>query len=232
MENTVFAIDTRLLEDRETFDRCYKSIRPERRERVDRMRFDNGKRLCLGSGVVMEAALAHAGCQDREIMITPQGKPTVEGCYFNLSDAGEIAVCAVSDREVGIDIERPRKLTEPLIQRAFTPAEIRDAEGDPDRFIRLWTIKESVMKWYGLGLALMPEHIDVTMAGIPAASATPDGRAGDIRVAIAGGPVLATSPEELRFTGFRYKDYQITVCSTYEPFSEAITWVKAGDISG
>ena len=210
MENRIFAINTGILEASETFARYYEKMRPERRERVDRMRFDTGKRLCLGAGIVMEAALAYAGCQDRKIVITPQGKPTVEGCYFNLSDAGEVAVCAVSDREVGIDIERPRELKDALIERAFTPAEIRAADGDRDFFIRLWTIKESVMKWYGLGLSLMPEHIDIV----------------EDRVVIEGGPTLTGSPDDLRFTGFRYEDYHITVCSTYERFTDDISWIE------
>ena len=111
----------------------------------------------------MEHALRYAGCDDRDILITPQGKPTVEGCFFSISHTDGVAVCAVSDKEVGIDIERPRKLTDAVINRAFTSREIEMAGDDKDRYILLWTIKESVMKWFGLGLSLMPEYIDVLM---------------------------------------------------------------------
>ncbi len=216
--NSVFALDVSTLADPDVFDACYQAQRTERRERVGRMRFDNGKRLCLGAGVVMEHALAFAGCRDKDIVITPQGKPTVEGCFFNISHTDEIAVCAVSDREVGIDIERfDRKLTESVIKKAFTPAEIRMAEGNPDIFIHLWTIKESVMKWFGLGLGLMPEHIDVQLA-----------EGSDTRVTISdpNHPKLSSQADALRFTCFRHEDYHIAVCSTYENFADSITWIS------
>ena len=46
--NSIFALNVFTLADPDVFDACYQSQRPERRERVDRMRFENGKRLCLG----------------------------------------------------------------------------------------------------------------------------------------------------------------------------------------
>ncbi len=217
--NSIFALDVSTLADPDIFDTCYGKIRQERRERVDRMRFDNGKRLCLGAGVVMERALAFAGCQDKDIVITPQGKPTVEGCFFNISHTDGIAVCAVSDREVGIDIERfDRKLNESVIKKAFTPAEIQMVGDDRDKFIRLWTVKESVMKWYGLGLGLMPEYIDVTFTG-----------SSDVSVTISdpNHTDLSSQADDLRFSCFQYEDYPISVCSTYENFAESITWINS-----
>ncbi len=212
ISNCVFALDVSLLSDPAIFEKYYMKQRQERRERIDRMRYDGGKRLCLGAGVVMERALVSAGCEDKKIVITPEGKPTVEGCFFNVSHTDGIAVCAVSDREVGIDVERPRKMTDAVIDRAFTPSEKQMVAGDKDRFIRLWTIKESVMKWYGLGLGLMPENIDITMGD-------------DISVSVSGHPELSTPAEELRITTYRHEDYRITVCSTYESFTESITWI-------
>ncbi|MBR6229614.1 MAG: 4'-phosphopantetheinyl transferase superfamily protein [Eubacterium sp.] len=212
MENKVFILNTDVLLNRSVFDRYYAKQRPERRDRVDRMRFEKGKRLCLGAGIVMEHALAHAGCSDREIVITKAGKPTVEGCFFNASDTGNIAVCAVSDRCVGIDVEASRHLDDGLIKKAFTPAEIEMVGKGITDFIRLWTIKESVMKWYGLGLGLMPENIDISMD---------DG----IRVRIFGHPELDTSSCELCFTFFQEEDYRITVCSEDSVFADGLIWL-------
>ena len=230
-ENRIFAIDVSTLEDAVVFDAYLQTVRPDRRERIEKMRFDSGKRLCLGAGIVTERALSYAGCEDSEIVITPAGKPTAEGCFFNVSHTGEIAVCAVSDREVGIDIERPRKLSDAVIDRAFTPHEIRMAGGDTDRFIRLWTIKESVMKWYGLGLGLMPEHIDISMEkDISIDKSTDfsgDGIADNsIRVTITDHPGLAEKAAGLRFSTYRHDDYRITVCSEYKKFAESISWIN------
>ena len=224
-ENRIFAIDVSTLEDAVVFDAYLQTVRPDRRERIEKMRFDSGKRLCLGAGIVTERALSYAGCEDSEIVITPAGKPTAEGCFFNVSHTGEIAVCAVSDREVGIDIERPRKLSYAVIDRAFTPHEIRMAGGDTDRFVRLWTIKESVMKWYGLGLGLMPEHIDISMDSISALSDDTFSD-NDIRVTITDHPELAAKAADLRFSTYRHDDYRITVCSEYKKFAESISWIN------
>ena len=224
-ENRIFAIDTSTLADPDVFDACLQAQRPDRRERIEKMRFDSGKRLCLGAGIVTECALSHAGCEDSEIVITPGGKPTAEGCFFNVSHTGEIAVCAVSDREVGIDIEHPRKLTDAVIVRAFTPREIEMADGDNDRFIRLWTIKESVMKWYGLGLGLMPEHIDITIDRADSLSDDTFSE-NDIRVTITDHPELNTKAANLRFSTYRHDDYRITVCSEYKKYAESISWIN------
>ena len=179
--NKIYIIDTDILKDGELFSYYYALQRPERREKIDRIKVDTGKRLSLGAGIVMEAALKHAGVSDADIVLTPGGKPVLSymikhlptdvdpdtgrglhpgqgaqdkvfdsPCYFNISHTKNIAVCAVSDREVGIDIEHEREFNDPLIHRAFTEDEIRYVEGlsEGDRlshYTRLWTIKESVM---------------------------------------------------------------------------------------
>ncbi len=212
-ENSIFAIDTSTLTDPVVFDRLYQAQRSERKEKIDRMRFDSGKRLCLAASVVMEHALCYAGCSDRDIVITPQGKPTVEGCFFSISHTDGVAVCAVSDQEVGIDIERPRNMSDAVIKRAFTPREIEMAGDDKDRFILLWTVKESVMKWFGLGLSLMPEYIDVLMDD-------------EIKVTILDHPDLNSQAGTLHFSTYRHDDYHITVCSAYENYAGQITWIN------
>ena len=230
-KNRIFAIDVSALSDPAIFDACYKAQRPDRRERIDKMRFDSGKRLSLGAGVVMEHALSFAGCSARDIVITPQGKPTVKGCSFNLSHTADIAVCAISDLEVGIDIERPRTLSDAVIKRAFTPHEIEMVGDDTERFIRLWTIKESVMKWYGLGLGLMPEHINITVSediftDLENSGSNDVFMTNDIRIDITDHPELASRALGLFFSTYNHEDYRITVCSEYEKFAESITWIN------
>ncbi len=236
--NRIYAIDTDILKDEQLFSYYYALQRPERREKVDRMRFDKGKRLTLGAGIVMEAALEFAGVSDMSVTIDPHGKPvlTEAACFFNVSHTKNIAVCAVSDREVGIDVEHKRELKDPLIRRAFTPEEIVYAETlDEDEsltyYTRLWTIKESVMKWYGLGLALPPEDIEVrpitaSRAGSEGATLEPsfiymnDGA--DVAVSVKN----HGDCDKLKFTFFSHEDCCITVCSEYENFTAGMEWVR------
>ena len=256
-KNRIYAIDTDILKDEQLFSYYYALQRPERREKVDRMRFDKGKRLTLGAGIVMEAALEYAGVSGMSVTIDPHGKPVMVGaaCFFNISHTKNIAVCAVSDREVGIDVEHKRELKDPLIRRAFTSQEIAYAEklnldnknpvkpGHEDRksfglsddqltyYTRLWTIKESVMKWYGLGLALPPEDIEVrpvtvSRAGSEGVTMEPsliymnDGA--DVAVSVKN----HGDCDKLNFTFFSHEDCCITVCSEYESFTAGMEWVR------
>ncbi len=216
LQNKVFAMDVSKLSDKKEFDKYYALQREKRREQIDRMRFDNGKRLSLGAGAVVEKALSYAGCADEEIRITKKGKPYVDGCFFNLSHTGEVAVCAVSGVEVGIDIEKPRKFDDALVKKAFTKNEIervKDSDCAPELvYTKLWTVKESVMKWLGEGLSLMPEFIEVDISDT-------------IKVKIINDDEKNELIKDLKFTSYEYGEYCITVCSSAEHFCEKIAWI-------
>ena len=92
---------------------------------------------------------------DYNIEYAGNGKPVYSGLdtYFNLSHAGTCVVCAVSDRAVGIDIERPRKNAIKVAERFFTQAECDWIGDDSLRFARIWTLKEAYAKLTGDGIA-------------------------------------------------------------------------------
>lgn len=103
---------------------------------------------------------------------TGHGKPVVEdagpGLDFSLSHAGELAVVAVSDRSVGLDVEDATAGERPL-DAALTERE-RAACPDYAGFARLWTRKEAVLKAVGKGLAVHPGRIEVlgsTLLALP-----------------------------------------------------------------
>lgn len=89
------------------------------------------------------------------------GKPYVEGVenvFFNLSHSGDFIVCAISDREIGIDIERIGKVRMAVARRFYHPGEVSVLEslsGDSqiDLFFRYWSVKESFLKYTGSGLS-------------------------------------------------------------------------------
>ena len=92
---------------------------------------------------------------DHNIEYAGNGKPVYSGLeiHFNLSHAGTCVVCAVSDRAVGIDIERPRKNAIKVAERFFTQAECDWIGDDILRFARIWTLKEAYAKLTGDGIA-------------------------------------------------------------------------------
>ena len=92
---------------------------------------------------------------DYDIEYTEKGKPVYSNSdiHFNLSHAGDYVVCAVSDRAVGIDIERIRKNAIKVAERFFTQEECDWIADDNLRFCRVWTLKEAYAKLTGEGIA-------------------------------------------------------------------------------
>ena len=98
--------------------------------------------------------------QEINLVFGEKGKPHIgnlSDVHFNISHSGNYVVCAVSKTEVGIDVERIRKVNLRIAERFFSHSEIHDlmARDEADRmhyFITLWTIKESYLKAIGRGL--------------------------------------------------------------------------------
>lgn len=100
-----------------------------------------------------------AGAPLREMLtVGSHGKPYLKGNarYFNLSHSGGLVACATGDREVGVDVEGKRQFSARLKRRICTPGElsmIERADNEDEALTSLWTMKESYMKYTGLGFA-------------------------------------------------------------------------------
>jgi 4'-phosphopantetheinyl transferase len=98
-----------------------------------------------------------------------QGKPQVVGLEFNLSHSGDLVAYAISDRPVGIDIERIRSMDlSGIIQRFFTPSEFVAWQKLPPAdqelaFFQTWTVKEAYLKAIGTGLHTPLSEVEVSM---------------------------------------------------------------------
>ena len=90
---------------------------------------------------------------------TALGKPYLKGenmPHISLSHTKGLICCAVSNKNVGIDCECPRRVRESVLNRVCTPAELNDIQNSPDRtarFLTYWTLKESISKCRGTGLS-------------------------------------------------------------------------------
>ncbi len=100
--------------------------------------------------------------------VTNQGKPFCKShpeIYFSLSHSGDFLALAVSDREIGIDIEKIREAKENLIRRVCSENEIKKiySSENPDRvFTEIWTKKEAYLKALGTGIDRKLSSIDTT----------------------------------------------------------------------
>lgn len=107
------------------------------------------------------ACLASANQKSiRELVFcyNPYGKPYLRdsGCFYNLSHTQKGCVFALSDAEIGVDIEVVQPLEESLIRRFFAPEEqeyiFAKKEEQLRRSCEVWTKKEAYIKWNGKGL--------------------------------------------------------------------------------
>lgn len=152
------------------------SLSPARQAKIARARRDADKRLLLAAGLVLDRALQAHGCREKDAAFTlgQYGKPYLAGrvdLYFSLSHSGAVALCAVSDRELGADVQAPRAVREELLRRVCPDAELSAFEGcfpeeKKQLFLRLWTAKESYLKCLGAGLVRDPRSFTVCKNGV------------------------------------------------------------------
>jgi len=89
---------------------------------------------------------------------TAQGKPWFPDApqrMFNLSHSGTLALCALDDRPVGVDIQVVKTHRPALPSRVCSADELVWLEKQPDlwdAFALLWTLKEARVKQSGIGL--------------------------------------------------------------------------------
>ena len=101
-----------------------------------------------------------------EIRRTASGKPYFQNCGdigFSVSHSGEYFVCALTNRNIGVDIERRSKLSGEsdadasgrlckIANRFFHPDEAALISENPmTRFYEVFTAKESYVKYKGTG---------------------------------------------------------------------------------
>lgn len=159
---SVHLLDVRGLPDPRTFAGWKDFLPEERLEKTVRLRGENARKATLGAWLLLYAALKQEGLHALPGSYTygVYGKPQREDIFFNLSHAGRCALCVVSDREVGCDIERVRPISTRLTDRLFSDEERRLLAGlsgaaRDEMSVRLWTLRESYVKKTGEGFSAM-----------------------------------------------------------------------------
>ncbi len=152
----------------------------EKQERVNAFRFYEDKKRTVAGEMLVRKAVAEkfdTAPEDIIIFTSVNGKPYIKNLpvFFNISHSDDYVVCAVSDEEIGIDIEKIRYINPSVAKKFFNAAEIRYVFGgkDPDlfkdnmpedvlfRFFEVWTYKEACVKFTGNGLSDLGSEIDV-----------------------------------------------------------------------
>ena len=161
------------------YEKWYALMSKDKQLHVDRFRFaDDKKRTVAGEMLARKAIAEWCSVSPESITFGTQkyGKPYAKNlCVeFNISHSGDMVVCAVDDKPIGIDIEkiRPVDLTvakhfctdeELLYLFGHTPTE-QDFIYTTDtkiltRFFELWTAKEAYGKCIGVGISEIEKQV-------------------------------------------------------------------------
>ncbi|MCQ2386234.1 MAG: 4'-phosphopantetheinyl transferase superfamily protein [Clostridia bacterium] len=153
-----------------------------KREKIEKIRQKKDKILSLTAERMARDMLARELDTTPSLVqftYTPLGKPLVVSqrpVYFNVSHAGNLAVCAVSQKPVGIDVEIIRDVPPKLAKKFFSHNEQTYIFAKPFdkidwdmpmnqaelmRFFEVWTAKEAYLKCSGEGIAHL-KSLDTT----------------------------------------------------------------------
>lgn len=146
----------------EDFLEMYQNADRSRQSKADRLQQEPSKKLTLAAGMLARIGLAryfHVSPKTISFRRGKNGKPYAEGLdiHFSLSHSGSLAVCVISDKPVGIDVEHRRPVNKKVMKRCFTKEERRYVFSEDvrvaGRFLEVWTKKEAYVKMHGMGVA-------------------------------------------------------------------------------
>lgn len=113
------------------------------------------------------------------------GKPFIENSLnFNISHSGDYLAVAVSNNEIGIDLQKNKTVKESILKRICSEKEMMyiDDSGDKNfEFTKIWTKKEAFVKRYGQSIIQNLSKID-------------------------------TFDNKRKYMTFQFKDYVLTLC--------------------
>ena len=166
----LYYMDTFCFENSPLFMETYSRMSQHRKDKIDFYYFQKDRFLSLGAGCLLDFGLHSYGLEEKtaEFSYGENGKPYLRNCpvCFNLSHSKSFAACAFSEQEIGIDIEYMQIPDHSLMERVCRPSELSFLEKLQGQALssactKLWTIKESYMKYLGTGLTLDPLRLEI-----------------------------------------------------------------------
>lgn len=141
----------------------------EKQNKVKKFKNEKDRKLTVAGEMLARKLLSgysHTSQEQIVFEIGEHGKPYAVGCAeFNISHSGDMVVCCVSDKCIGIDIEMIKPLNSSIIRKLCTESDKRYIYGEDSldetnefgneqlyRFYEVWTAKEAYFKCIGTGI--------------------------------------------------------------------------------
>ena len=148
----------------EEYERYFSLMLPEKQQRVERFRFEDGKkRTVIGEMLARKMICEQCKVDEENIIFKTdvKGKPYTKSAdiCFNISHSDEIVLCAVNDTAVGVDVEKVREINSSVIEHTCNENELEyvyengiSRHETLKRFFEIWTFKEACFKYKGTGI--------------------------------------------------------------------------------
>lgn len=135
----------------------YGNMSVSRKKETDALPSETKKKQKIAADMLCRQMISEkCGIPEEKIIFSKNesGKPFAENAdvFFSISHSGDFVACAVSDKEIGIDVERIRSIRFRAAEKFSSDSEIKYIGNDLNRFFRVWTLKEAFFKCKGTGL--------------------------------------------------------------------------------
>lgn len=145
-------------------------VSPGRAKKISSYRFNKDKRLSCGAYLLLRKLLEENNITHPHFKTHEYGKMYITNypnIHFNLSHSRDYVACAVSDTPIGVDIEYADPLIDLSIARHYfynsEYEKIIGSENPSNEFFNYWVLKESYMKYTGLGFNLELDAFEIVI---------------------------------------------------------------------
>lgn len=133
----------------------YNKLKTYDKKKYNFLGYDNDKKLFLLSRMLLDKlAYKYYSCHyyDLNILYNKYGKPYIKNFHFNISHSHDYTLVAVSDKRIGVDIEKIRHVDDSVINYVCNDSEkeyVISSENKNKSFFELFCLKEAYLKMIG-----------------------------------------------------------------------------------
>lgn len=143
------------------YNKAYSKITEERKNKTNRYKVQSGKVTSVTSEILLKHAIFSVLGKEikLEYKYLNNGKPYLKNddIYFNISHSFDYVIVAISNDDIGCDIEFNDEIDLNVAKKFFSIVEYNDILNNIKKrnlFYRYWTLKESFVKATGIGFKL------------------------------------------------------------------------------
>jgi 4'-phosphopantetheinyl transferase len=131
------------------YNKYFSMMSKSRKEKVLSLKDEASRKRTVAGEMLVKQMLSN----DIVIETGDNGKPYTENAYFSISHKEKLVVCTVSDKPIGIDIEKIMPYNDKLARRITNDAEYDYINKNGEKLTEIWTLKEAIIKKDGKGIS-------------------------------------------------------------------------------